>query len=84
MLLKGLPVFLKDQWDSTSFVTAYLGIALSLAFYLGHRFTKGKGEPWMQSPEDMDLITGLAELVAQEMPPIMSINWYHFYWKLCE
>lgn len=72
MLANGFKVFLDGQWDTSSFLTSYIGIPIFLALYFGHRFTQGKGEPWAIALEDMDFQTGLDQVLAAEEPPTSS------------
>ncbi|KAF2156542.1 AAT family amino acid transporter [Myriangium duriaei CBS 260.36] len=68
MLLQGFPVFLRGQWNTSSFLTAYLGIPIFLALYFGHKFTIGRNDPWYHAVQDIDLTSGLDDIIAQETP----------------
>lgn len=52
---------------ASSFLTAYVGIPLFALFYIGHRIYARK-DGWARLPEDVDLHTGLEELMAEEKP----------------
>lgn len=69
MLLNGFKVFVGDNWDVSSFLTAYIGIPIFLALYLGHRFTVARDEPWYIDAKAMDLTTGMDQVLAAERPP---------------
>lgn len=53
---------MKDRWDTATFVTNYLPLALFPVMYLGARFWRR--EPFVK-PADMDFISGLAEIEAE-------------------
>ena len=44
-------------------MTAYVGAVMFAVFYLGHRFTLGKEDLWAIPPEDVNLMSGLEEVV---------------------
>jgi amino acid transporter len=52
---------------ASSFLTAYVGIPLFAAFYFGHRLY-ARQDGWARKPEEVDLQTGLSELIAEEKP----------------
>ncbi|OJZ87848.1 hypothetical protein ASPFODRAFT_132498 [Aspergillus luchuensis CBS 106.47] len=66
--LNGFTVFFSEQWDTSTFVTSYVGIPIFVIFYLGHRLYTGWGGPWLIPCEEVDLVTGIAEIVAAEVP----------------
>lgn len=68
MLLNGFKVFIGNNWDVSSFLTAYIGIPIFLALYFGHRFTAGRDEPWYIDAKAMDLTTGMDQVLAAERP----------------
>lgn len=68
MLLNGFKVFIGNNWDVSSFLTAYIGIPIFLALYFGHRFTAGRDEPWYIDAKAMDLNTGMDQVLAAERP----------------
>ena len=73
----GWSVFLKDSWDSASFVTNYLPLMLFPVLYIGASIWK---KTPLIKPEDMDFITGIAEIEAEcydEPPPK---NWIEKVW----
>ncbi|KAM0332203.1 hypothetical protein ACHAQA_002478 [Verticillium albo-atrum] len=76
LLLNGFKVFLDGQWDVGTFLTAYIGIIVFFAIYFGHKFTVGRNDPWLIDPMDVDLITGLAEVIADERPIHPRNKWY--------
>lgn len=65
LLTNGFTVFYPGQWKLETFLTTYLGIPIFLALWLGHKFTVGRNDPWMYSPKDVDLQTGLAAVEAE-------------------
>ncbi|KAI0321691.1 amino acid permease [Amylostereum chailletii] len=68
-LFSGWSVFLKDNWNTATFITNYLPLMLFPVLYVGARL-------WTRTPpvhaRDMDFISGLAEIEADsydEPPP---------------
>lgn len=62
-------MFLKDSWDTSSFVTNYLPFMLFPIMYVGARIWRRRGPI---KPEDMDFVSGIAEIEAatyEEPPP---------------
>ena len=60
----------------SSFFTAYVGIPLFLVIYLGHRFTFWS-DGWAYDPLDVDLQTGLTQVLADEKPVKTIVGpWY--------
>ncbi|GLA19339.1 hypothetical protein AnigIFM62618_007008 [Aspergillus niger] len=57
-----------NLWDTSTFVTSYAGIPIFVVFYLGHKLFTGRDEAWLVLCEDVDLVTGLAEIFATEIP----------------
>ncbi|KAF7791914.1 hypothetical protein EIP86_002940 [Pleurotus ostreatoroseus] len=73
----GWSVFLKGNWDTATFVTNYLPLALFPIMYVGSRFWKRCS---LVKAEDMDFVSGLAEIEADcydEPPPR---NWVEKVW----
>ena len=64
-LLNGFTVFFPSEWSVASFMSAYIGLPLFLIVYFVHRFIK-RDEPWAIPSHSVDLLTGLAELEADE------------------
>ncbi|KAF3064262.1 putative proline-specific permease put4 [Daldinia childiae] len=64
-LLNGFQVFFPGRFSVSGFLTAYIGIPVFLLFYLGHRISVRK-DPWIRTPDSVDLKTGLAEILADE------------------
>ncbi|KAL8809156.1 MAG: hypothetical protein Q9223_006703 [Gallowayella weberi] len=77
LLLSGFKVFLPGYWNTSSFLTAYIGIPIFFALYFGHKIVAGRQDPWCVSAMDMDLVSGLAEVKAEETPlPPSGEPWY--------
>lgn len=64
-LLNGFDVFFPGKFSASSLLSAYIGIPIFLAFYAVHRVFHWK-EPWVWKPEDVDLHTGLQEVLATQ------------------
>lgn len=69
LLLSGLKNFVGGNWDTSNFITAYVGIAIFFALYFGHKATWGRNQLWVIPSDQVDLVSGLDEIVAREMPP---------------
>ncbi|KAJ5087203.1 hypothetical protein N7456_010819 [Penicillium angulare] len=81
LLLNGYSNFLSGQWNTSNFLTAYIGIPIFFALYFGHRFLICRHEPWVHDVEEIDLTTGLPEILANETPEESTAKWYQF-WKI--
>ncbi|KAJ4298015.1 hypothetical protein N0V90_005914 [Kalmusia sp. IMI 367209] len=78
MLLQGFKVFInvEENWDVSTFLTSYIGIPIFAVFYFGHKITRGRQDPWVIPSEQVDLITGLEEIIANETPRPAREKWY--------
>jgi yeast amino acid transporter len=56
-LLNGFDVFFPENWSTSSFLTAYIGLPLFLVFYFGHRIYNWS-DPWLIDPKSVDLSVG--------------------------
>ncbi|KAH8428997.1 proline permease PrnB [Aspergillus melleus] len=74
-LINGFTCFFPSEWSASTFFTAYIGIPAFLVLYLGHRAVFWS-DPWAWRPADVDLHTGLAEIVAAEKPPRVRDTWW--------
>lgn len=73
MLLSGFANFVGGNWNTSNFLTAYIGIPIFFLLFAVHKCTKGKNDPWVRAPQDVDLVSGLEEVVANERPlPTLS------------
>lgn len=68
ILLSGYQVFLKGQWETSTFLSAYIGIPAFLAILFAHKFTAGRYDRWARLPHEVDLTSGLQELIEEEVP----------------
>ena len=68
LLVSGFPNFINGNWNTSNFLTAYIGIPIFLAFYFGHMAFTGRHDPWVISPHNIDLVSGLDEVIARETP----------------
>ncbi|KAF2684846.1 histidine permease [Lentithecium fluviatile CBS 122367] len=66
-LINGFNVFFPENWNVSSFFTAYVGIPIFLLIYFGHRITFWS-EGWAYNPLDVDMQTGLPQVLADEKP----------------
>ncbi|KAF4810672.1 Proline-specific permease [Colletotrichum tropicale] len=76
LVVNGFKVFLDGQWDTSSFLTSYIGVVIFFALYFGHKFTVGRGDAWVRDPMDVDLVSGLDEVMAQKTPAPPRTKWY--------
>ncbi|KAF2842993.1 histidine permease [Patellaria atrata CBS 101060] len=67
-IINGFNVFWPQNWSASSFLTAYIGIPIFLAIYGGHRVYSWS-DPWAHPSDEVDLRTGMAEVLASETPP---------------
>ncbi|EER23868.1 hypothetical protein D8B26_002025 [Coccidioides posadasii str. Silveira] len=68
VLINGFQVFFPEKWTVSGFFTAYIGLPAFLILYFGHRLVY-RHDPWAWKPEDVDLVTGLEEILVAEQPP---------------
>ena len=83
VLINGFDTLFPYEFTSSTFLTAYIGIPIFLCIYFVHRVLHRK-ESWLRTPEEVDLTTGLADIVAAESPPPPKSPWWQFYKKLWE
>ncbi|APA13599.1 hypothetical protein sscle_11g083690 [Sclerotinia sclerotiorum 1980 UF-70] len=77
LLCNGFSVFFHGKWNISSFLTAYIGLPVFLAIYIGHRIYYWSDE-WMLRPADVDMTTGLEEVLAIETATLVRTGrWYH-------
>ncbi|OBT84449.1 hypothetical protein VE02_06433 [Pseudogymnoascus sp. 03VT05] len=80
LFFNGFAIFTKGNWNTSTFIASYAGIPIFLLFYFGHKFTAGKNDPWIIPSEEVDLYTGLDEVLASETPAPPPEKWY-MKWK---
>lgn len=71
-------VFLKNSWDTATFVTNYLPLALFPVIYIGARLYYR--EPLVRA-EDMDFKSNIAEIEADESPEDPPKNMIESFWR---
>ncbi|KAJ6023658.1 amino acid permease/ SLC12A domain-containing protein [Penicillium herquei] len=54
-LINGFYVFFPGEFTTSSFLTAYIGLPIFFAIYLGHKFWKGRSDPWFLSIDHINL-----------------------------
>ncbi|KAJ0331448.1 hypothetical protein COL922a_011931 [Colletotrichum nupharicola] len=81
LVVNGFKVFLDGQWDTSSFLTSYIGVVIFFALYFGHKFTVGRDDAWVRDPIDVDLVSWLDEAMAQETPAPPRTKW-HQKWRV--
>ncbi|RAO74242.1 uncharacterized protein BHQ10_010254 [Talaromyces amestolkiae] len=84
-LLNGFDVFFPENWSTSSFFTAYVGIPLFLAFYVGHRIYN-RSDPWLYDPASVDLSVDDVEGILEEVPRTVDgkRKWWQFVTLLWE
>ncbi|KAK7061465.1 dicarboxylic amino acid permease [Favolaschia claudopus] len=67
----GWAVFLKNKWDTATFVTNYLPFILFPILYAGakYHYWRRSGEFYWKRPEDLDFVTNIAEIEAEPDDP---------------
>ncbi|EEH47577.1 uncharacterized protein PADG_03661 [Paracoccidioides brasiliensis Pb18] len=83
VLLNGFSNFFPSNWTVAGFCTSYIGLPVFLVIYLVHRFCS-RNEPWLYSPYDVDLQTGLEEITEAEITPKMRKGWIGYITVLWE
>jgi len=73
-LINGFDVFFPENWNASSFLTAYVGIPIFLVIYFGHRFVH-RHEAWVIPSEEVDLHTGIETVLANETPEVNANTW---------
>ncbi|KAI5924850.1 putative proline-specific permease [Camillea tinctor] len=84
MFLSGMSVFIPGQWNVSTFLTSYIGIPIFIAIYSSHRLTVGKNDLWFIPLEQIDLKSGLGEIITDEEPPLLREKWYEKWRALYE
>jgi yeast amino acid transporter len=74
-LINGFTVFFPSEWSASNFLTAYVGIPIFLVLYFGHRIY-ARHDPWATKSEDVDMLTGMDEVLAAETPPTVYDKWW--------
>lgn len=80
LLFNGFAVFTWGNQNTSNLSTSYAGIPTFLPFYFSHKFTAGKNDLWIIPSEEVDLYTGLDEVLASETPAPLLEKWY-MKWK---
>ncbi|KAF5865415.1 hypothetical protein ETB97_004233 [Aspergillus alliaceus] len=62
--------FIGGHWNTSNFLTCYIGIPIFMVLYLGHRFIAARSEPRVCPASNVDLTSGLAEVVERETPTL--------------
>ncbi|OJJ45921.1 hypothetical protein ASPZODRAFT_133789 [Penicilliopsis zonata CBS 506.65] len=65
LLCNGFHVFFPGNWSVSSFLTAYVGLVIFIFVYLVHRVLHWS-DPWLYSPHQVDLTSGLDEFDGME------------------
>jgi amino acid transporter len=74
-LCNGFTVFFPSEWSASSFLTAYVGLPLFIGIYFVHRIVH-RQDPWAIPVDEIDLVTGLAEVEAAEKQPTVYNTWW--------
>ncbi|KAJ6441636.1 putative proline-specific permease put4 [Purpureocillium lavendulum] len=84
LVLNGFKVFVKGYWDTSTFLTSYIGVVLFAALYFGHKLTVGRRDKLLYRPEEIDLHTGLTEVLEANSAPVPREKWYQKWRVLIE
>ncbi|KAM5357756.1 hypothetical protein ACJZ2D_015944 [Fusarium nematophilum] len=79
MLPNGFVNFIDGLWNTSNFITAYIGIPIFLVFYVGHKFTTGREDAWMYALGDVDLTSGMDEVWANDGPAPRKTGWENWW-----
>ena len=74
-LINGFNVFWPETWSASSFLTSYIGIPIFLLIYFAHRIY-ARNEPWAHDPRDVDMHTGMEEILSGETPHKTYDKWW--------
>lgn len=66
LLVNGMANLFPGHWDTSTFITCYIGIVILLGFYTVHRLTRGRNDRWMRPLHEVDTRSGLEEILADE------------------
>ncbi|KAL4919040.1 amino acid permease/ SLC12A domain-containing protein [Aspergillus aurantiobrunneus] len=67
LLINGFTAFFPSNWSASNFFTAYIGIPAFVLLYAAHRIVFWN-DPWAWDSSEVDLVTGLEEILAAEGP----------------
>ncbi|KAG9230559.1 putative proline-specific permease [Amylocarpus encephaloides] len=73
-LINGFDVFWPENFNASSFLTAYVGIPIFLSIYFTHRVLHWS-DKWMYPSHEIDLHTGIATVIANEIPEVGPVTW---------
>ncbi|KAJ3870099.1 amino acid permease/ SLC12A domain-containing protein [Lentinula novae-zelandiae] len=77
-VFSGFDVFLKGEWDTATFVTTYLPLALFPVLYVGAKMYYR--QPIIK-PQDMDFISNIAEIEAEDYDEPPPKNKLEAFWQ---
>lgn len=66
LLCNGFQVFFTNEWSTATFLSSYIGIPIFVIIYTVHRIVYRK-DTWFIAPEDVDMTSGLAEVMMAEL-----------------
>lgn len=64
LLCNGFTLFFPGRFNTSGFLTTYLGIPIFLALYFGHKVFWGWKDPWILAAETIDLHSGIEAIDA--------------------
>ena len=67
-------MFFPENWSAGNFLTAYIGIPVFFAIYLGHR-VRHRADKWAHGPMEVDLHSGIEVVLANEEPEVHADTW---------
>lgn len=73
-LINGFTVFFPQNWSASNFLTAYVGLPVFIAIYAIHRAVYWR-DRWAWRPEEIDMHTGLQEILDADKPPQVRKGW---------
>ncbi|KAI3076773.1 hypothetical protein CBS147353_4711 [Aspergillus niger] len=74
-LINGFTCFFPSEWSASNFFTAYIGIPAFVVLYVVHRIVFWS-DPWAWRSEEVDLHTGLREIMEAEKPERVRDTWW--------
>ena len=78
VLINGFDTLFPSLFTASSFLTAYIGLPIFLIIYFTHRIVHRK-DTWARALAEVDLTTGMEDVLAQETPAPPRPKWWEAY-----
>lgn len=86
LLVSGFGNFIEGNWNTSNFVTTYIGIVIFGAFFLGHKIFVAWKDPFVIPSDQVDLHTGLEEVLTEQNLTVATggDQWYQKWRRVYE